>query len=115
MSYLAPAPASTLSSGDHARFWDVVVPAFGLDESFLYGDADIAQYLADYDAGRAWHLFLISDGSSRPVLVSVEADTADTAEKLAIARALESWTLTDEFLGAEYVGQIDRDVNKRLG
>ena len=37
--HLAPTPVSALSDDDHARFWSVVVPAFGLDTSFLYSVA----------------------------------------------------------------------------
>lgn len=61
-----------------------------------------------------WHLFILSDGSDHPVLISVEAESADDAEAIAVADALESWDLDSVFLGAEYVGAIDCRVNKRF-
>lgn len=105
---------TTLTGADYARFYDVVAPAFGLDDSFRYSDADIANYLATYAAQYQWHLFLVFDGSGHPVLISVEAESADDAESLAIADARECWDLDDEMLGTEYVGVIDRRVNKRF-
>lgn len=105
---------STLTGADYDRFYTVVAPAFALDDSFQYSDADIAHYLDVYAAEYKWHLLLVSDGSGHPVLISVEAESADDAEALAIADALDSWDLDGEHLGAEYVGTIDRRVNKRF-
>jgi len=34
---------------DRVRFWEFVVPYFGLDESFQYTDDDIIEHLAAYD------------------------------------------------------------------
>jgi hypothetical protein len=39
-----------LPSEDRERFWEFVVPYFGLDESFQYTDDDIIEHLAAYDA-----------------------------------------------------------------
>lgn len=61
-----------------------------------------------------WHLFLISDGSGHPVLISAESESALKAEELATAAVLDEWDLDPEFLNVEYVGVIDRDVHKRF-
>ena len=39
-----------LPSEDRERFWEFVVPYFGLDESFQYTDDDIIEHLAAYNA-----------------------------------------------------------------
>jgi hypothetical protein len=39
-----------LPTEDRARFWEFVVPYFGLDGSFQYTDDDIIEHLAAYDA-----------------------------------------------------------------
>jgi hypothetical protein len=69
---------------------------------------------AQSPARPVWHLFLISDGSGHPVLISAESESASKAEELATAAALDGWDLDPEFLGVEYVGIVDRDVNKRF-